>query len=127
MGYAMERDDHARSIHSVFAMDEDTSVLRRRDDQERAAHSLVLRPAPVRKRDIEVIEPESARLGFFGFGGFARAAQIDDRVDAEFAEATQTTIARLTTAIKPVSHLLEFRQLSVARRVLSKDRCRKQH
>ena len=90
-------------------MNKDTAVLRRRDDQERAAHSLVLRPAPVWKRDIEVIEPESARFCFFGFGGFARATQIDDRVDPEFAEATQTSFARLTAAIKSVSHLLESR------------------
>ena len=114
MSHAVQRDDRARSIHSVFAMNKDTPVLRRRYDQERAAHSLVLRPAPVWKRDVEVVETESTRFCFFGFGGFARATQIDDRVDPEFAQATQTTLARLAAAIKPVSHLLESRQLSVA-------------
>jgi hypothetical protein len=115
---AVERDDRARSIHPVLAVDEDPPALRRGDNLEDPPHARVVGTAPDGQRHVEVVEPQRPRLRLVRARAFARAAQVDDRPEPEFGQPTDAARARLAAAEQSLAHLTESRQPGLSGRLL---------
>ena len=84
---AMQRDDRSRTIHAVFAVDEDAPVLWRRNDQQDASYSVVLRVRKVREAaEPAAIEAFQTALNLANAKEEAAAARRDAPATPETAQ-----------------------------------------